>query len=588
MIDPITLSVLWNGLLSIAEEMGGTLRRTAFSAAVREGEDFSPGLFDRRGRLVAQGNFTPGHLGAMPYVVKSVMEYFPTDKLRPGDGVILNDSFLGSGHFPDIFLVSPVFVGSELVAYVANVAHHVDMGGAAPGSEQVLGVTEAFQEGLRILPIRLVREGAFDEDLLRVILGNVRLPDQVRGDLVAQRNANFLGAQRLVKLFADYGIDTVEAGIESIFARSEARMRELIRQVPDGVYSFEDYLEDCGPADVKVAVDVTVAGDEITIDFSRSSDQVPVSINSYINYTRAYTMFAVKVFADALLPQNDGVRRPVHTVAREGSFFNPVFPAPSSGRAAVQVRIFEAVNGAMAKALPQRALAAFSHWGNPKIGGIDDRTGRCFIMYDLIFGGYGARAFKDGAEALCPVFNCANVPVEVQETQNPIFVRRLELIPDSGGAGKYRGGCGIRKDIELRTGAATITLLGDRHKHAPYGLFGGRPGKLAQTILNPDGEAVPLTSKEVRQLRRGDVVSFRLSGGGGYGNVAERDPAAVEADVADGYVSAQAAVEVYGQSAAKRTTICTEELKKKNQRGKYNVPEHNITATHDPAGSPSR
>jgi N-methylhydantoinase B len=563
MIDPITLSVLWNRLVSVAEEMGSTLRRTAFSAAVREGEDFSPGVFDRRGLLIAQGNFTPGQLGAMPYVVKAAMDYFPAGTLRAGDGVVVNDSFLGSGHYPDVFLVSPVFFGSDLIGYVANVAHHVDMGGAGPGSEQVWGVTEAFQEGLRILPIRLVHEGAFDEDLLRLILGNVRLPDKVRGDLVAQRNANYVGAQRLIKIFADYGVDTVEAGIETIFARSETRMRDLIRNMPQGVHSFEDYLDDCSPdhGSVKVAVDITVAGDEITIDFSRSDDQVPVSINSYINYTRSYTMFAVKVFAGAQeLPQNDGLLRPVHAVAREGSFFNPVFPAPGSGRAAVQIRIFEVINGAFAKAGSERALAAFSHWSNPKMGGVDDRTGKRFIMYDLMFGGYGACAFKDGSESLCPVFNCANIPVEVQETHSPIQVRRLELIPDSGGAGKYRGGCGIRKDIELRTGAAVITLLGDRHEHAPFGLFGGRPGKLAETILNPDGEAVRLTSKEVRRLRRGDIVSFRLCGGGGYGDVAERDPVAIETDLADGYISAQAAVEVYGHSQSGRMTkaICAE------------------------------
>lgn len=551
--DPITLSVLWNSLLSIAEEMGSTLRRTAFSEAVREGEDFSTGLFDRQGRLIAQGNFTPGHLGAMPYVVKTVMEYFPADKLRPGDGIFLNDSFLGSGHFPDCFLVSPVFLGAELAGYVVNTAHHVDVGGAAPGSQKVQGVTEAFQEGLRILPVRLVREGDFDEDMLRLILGNVRLPEKVRGDLGAQRNANFVGAQRLAKLFADYGTDIVEAGIESILARSETRMRELIRNIPDGLYSFEDYLDDCGPGDgiVTVAVDIKVAGDDITVDFSRSSDQVPVAINSYLNYTRAYTMFAVKVFADALLPQNDGVIRPVHVTAREGSFFNPVFPAPSGGRAAVQVRIFEAINGALAKALPKRALGAFSHWSNPNIGGVDTRTGKRFIMYDLIFGGYGARSSKDGAEALSPVLNCANIPVEVHETHNPIQVQRFELIADSGGAGKYRGGCGIRKDVELRTEAAVITLLSDRHKHPPYGLFGGQPGRLAETILNPDGEAVALTSKEVRSLQRGDVVSFRLNGGGGYGDAGERESAAVEADIADGYVSPRAASDVYGRSVPK-------------------------------------
>ncbi len=247
--------------------------------------------------------------------------------------------------------------------------------------------------------------------------------------------------------------------------------------------------------------------------------------------------------------------RPIHVRAREGSFFNPTFPAPSGGRATVQIRIFDVINGALAKAMPERAMGAFSHWSNPNIGGIDERTGRRFVMYDLAFAGYGGRANKDGAEALSPVMNCTNIPVEVHETNNPILVRRMELIADSGGAGKYRGGSGLRKDIELKCERAVITLLGDRHKRRPYGLFGGHPGQAAETVLNPDGEAVQLASKEIRELKRGDVVSFRLSGAGGYGPPRERDPDLVRRDVADGYVSAEAAAEIYGlDDAADETT----------------------------------
>jgi N-methylhydantoinase B len=547
-ISPITLSVLWNSFLSIAEEVGTTLRRTAFSEAVREAEDFSTGIFDRHARLVAQGNFTPGHLGAMPFLVKRVLEYFPPDTLKPGDGVLLNDSLLGGGHFPDCFLVSPAFLDGRLIGYVVTSAHHVDMGGAAPGSQKVQGITEAFQEGLRILPVRLVRGGEFDPDVLRLVLGNVRLPEPVGGDLAAQRNANHIGVQRLAKLFTDYGLDQVETAIEIIFDRSEAKMRDLISRVPDGVYSFDDQIDDCGPGDgiVKVAVDVTVKGSEIVVDFSRSSDQVPVAINSYINYTRAYTLFSIKVFADAQLPQNDGAIRPITAMAREGSFFNPKFPAPSGGRAALQIRIFDIINGALSKALPNRAMGAFSHWGNPNIGGVDDRNGKPFIFYDLILAGYGGRAWKDGAEALSPVMNCANIPVEVHETNNPVVIHRVELISNSGGAGKFRGGCGIRKDVELRTGSAVMTLLSDRHESAGFGLFGGAPGTIAETVLNPDAEAERLTSKAVRPLKRGDVVSFRLNGAGGYGPPSERSPTAVEDDLSDGYITADYAAEVYG------------------------------------------
>ena len=547
-IDPITLTVIWNGLLAIAEEMGSTLRRTAFSEAVREGEDFSTGVFDIQARLVAQGNFTPGHLGSMPYVVRTVLEYFPIADLHPGDAILLNDSFLGSGHFPDCFLVSPAFLNNEVIGFVCTTAHHIDVGGAAPGSQKVHGVTEAYQEGLRILPIRLIRAGEFDADILRIILGNVRAPEKVRGDLRAQANANRAGVVRLEELHSQYGRDVTESAFDEILERSEKRMRELIGDMPDGVYSFDDQMDDYGPGTppIKVAVDVTINGDVIEVDFSRSSDQVPAALNSYINYTRAYTFFAVKVYCDALLPQNDGGMRPIIAKARPGSFFNPTFPAPSGGRAALQIRIFDAINGALAKAMPHRAMGAFSHWSNPNIGGLDPETGKPFVMYDLMFGGYGGRSDKDGAEALAPVMNCRNIPVEVHETHNPVRIHCLELIQDTGGAGKYRGGLGLRKDIELLAEEAIMTGLGDRHDTQPYGIFGGKAGARAETILNPDTHPQTLGSKDVTSLRRGDIVSFRLAGAGGYGPPAERDLKAIRRDIADGYISFNAAARDYG------------------------------------------
>lgn len=547
-IDPITLTVIWNGLLAIAEEMGSTLRRTAFSEAVREGEDFSTGVFDIQARLVAQGNFTPGHLGSMPYVVRTVLEYFPIADLHPGDAILLNDSFLGSGHFPDCFLVSPAFLNNEVIGFVCTTAHHIDVGGAAPGSQKVHGVTEAYQEGLRILPIRLIRAGEFDADILRIILGNVRAPEKVRGDLRAQANANRAGVVRLEELHSQYGRDVTESAFDEILERSEKRMRELIGDMPDGVYSFDDQMDDYGPGTppIKVAVDVTINGNVIEVDFSRSSDQVPAALNSYINYTRAYTFFAVKVYCDALLPQNDGGMRPIIAKARPGSFFNPTFPAPSGGRAALQIRIFDAINGALAKAMPNRAMGAFSHWSNPNIGGLDPETGKPFVMYDLMFGGYGGRSDKDGAEALAPVMNCRNIPVEVHETHNPVRIHCLELIQDTGGAGKYRGGLGLRKDIELLAEEAIMTGLGDRHDTQPYGIFGGKAGARAETILNPDTHSQTLGSKDVTSLKRGDIVSFRLAGAGGYGPPAERDLKAIKRDIADGYISVNAAARDYG------------------------------------------
>ena len=539
-MDALTLTVIWNGIMSIAEELGITLRHTAFSEGVREGDDFSTAIFDRDGRMIAQGNFSPGHLGSMPFVAQHVRDYFPEENLSPGDAIALNDSFMGSGHFPDVFQVMPVFLDGSIIGYVATSAHQVDMGGAAPGSQKVHGVTESYQEGLRILPVKMVRSGEFDEDILRIILGNVRMPDKVRGDLAAQHGANLTAAERLCELHRDHGTKLVERAHDIILDRTEAHMRDALAKVPNGTYSFEDFMDDYGTDTdpIKVAVDITFEDGSVTLDFSRSSDHVPAAINSYINYTRAYAVFGIKVFCDANFPQNAGGMRPITVTAREGSFFNPAFPAPSGGRAILQIRIFDAINGAMAKAMPERAMGAFSHWSNPNIGGIDDRTGRPFIAYDVILAGYGGRADSDGAEAMSPVMNCSNIPVEVHETNNPIRVQRMEFIPDTGGAGKHRGGCGVRKDIELLNSRATLSLLGDRHKYQPYGLFGGEPGALGTTILNPHRNAEPLGSKEIREIQKGDVVSIRLSGAGGYGNAEERDPLAIQNDLMDGYISA--------------------------------------------------
>jgi N-methylhydantoinase B len=405
-VDPITLTVIWNSLISIADELGITLRHTAFSEGVREGDDFSTALFDCNAVLIAQGNFSPGHLGSMPAMAKHVLRYFPVETLKTGDSVLVNDSFIGAGHFPDTYQIMPVFLADRLIGFVACSAHQVDMGGAAPGSQKVHGVTEAFQEGLRILPVRLVREGKIDDDIMRIVLGNVRMPDKVRGDLLAQHTANLTAAERLAKMFRSYGSDTVERAYAAILDRSEQMMRAALAQVPAGTYSFEDHMDDYGPGTepIRMAVDITFDGKgEVEFDFSRSSDAVPAAINSYINYTRAYAVFAIKSFCSAIEPQTEGSMRPIKLKVREGSFFNPKFPAPSGGRPALQIRIYDTINGALAQALPRRAMGAFSHWSNPNIGGIDDRTGKPFVMYDVSLAGYGGRFGHDGVEGMSPV-----------------------------------------------------------------------------------------------------------------------------------------------------------------------------------------
>jgi N-methylhydantoinase B len=552
-IDPITLTVLWKTLISIADEMGSAMRRTAFSEAVREGDDFSAALFDRHGRMIAQGNFTPGHLGSMPFAVENMLKYVPLADLEPGDTVVTNDAALGAGHFPDFFFMQPVFDENKtLLGFVVNTAHHIDVGGAVPGSEAVQGTKDAFAEGLRVLPVKLIRKGKFDDGLMRVIMGNVRLPEKLRGDMRAQANANNVGAARLRQLFKQYGYDTMNAYMDAILDHSEKRTRELLSKIPEGTYSFDDQFDDYGPGTdpVHVRIDLTFKDSKLTVDYSRSSDQIPAGLNCYLNYSRAYALFGMRIFAGIDVPQNAGVMRLIEVVARPGCFFNAQYPAAGGGRAACQVRIFDAFNGAMSQVLPERAMGAFSHWSNPKFGGVDPRTGKQWIMYDLILAGYGGRHDTDGPEAHCPVFNCANIPIEVHESINPMRIKQVTLLPDTGGAGKFRGGCAVRKDVEVLLDGTTLTTSGDRHKNAPYGLFGGKPGSKAETRLLRDGKITQLGSKAVCELKAGDVVSFILSGAGGFGDPQERDPERVREDIRQGFVTKEGAERDYGVKIA--------------------------------------
>jgi N-methylhydantoinase B len=549
-VDAITKGVVWAALQSIAEEAGTALRKTAYSQAVREGRDFSAALFDARGRMMAQGDFSPGHLGSMPSIVGHVLAEYPHDVLEPGDAVILNDLYMGSGHLPDFFLTTPVFHRDRLVGFVVNCAHQVDVGGAAAGSQAVEGISEFYQEGIRVLPTRLWRGGEVNREVMRLIKGNVRMPEIVEGDLKAMRNSGRVGELRLGELFDRYGTDTVLATWEEILAHSEREMRAAIRGVPSGRYSAEDFYDDCGrnTDPLRVFVTVIVDGDEIMVDFDGSSPQTRSGMNSAFNYTLSYTWHTVKsALVQQTLPQNAGTMRPIRARAPEGSLFNPRPPAAAGARAVMQQRIVDVILQALAQAIPERVIAASSHWANPIFEGFDPRRGRRFVYYDIIVGGMGGRPHKDGAEAVCGSFNLENIPVEVNESNYPILIERLELIRDSAGPGKFRGSCGLRKDIRFMGERGAVSNLSDRHRFPPPGLFGGQPGALGQTLLNPGAEgAQDLHSKAIYPLAGGDLISFRVSGSGGYGDPRERTPELVARDVALGYVSIEQAREGYG------------------------------------------
>ena len=547
-VDPITLGVVWGALQSVAVEVGTTVHKTAYSEQAREGQDFSVAVFDPQGRMVAQGPYSPGHMGAMSAAVRNALAAHPVETLRPGDAILLNDPLLGSGHFPDFFITQPAFHGRQLIGFVVNIVHHTDVGGSRPGSQGVEGIFDYFQEGLRIPPTKVWTAYQEEAGVVGIIAANTRTPDKVLGDLRAQRSALRVGELRLIELVERYGHATVMAAMDEIITRTEASIRSAIRAIPDGVYAFEDFLDDWGPGTgpLRVAVTVTVAGDAITIDYAGSSPQTASGMNSYINYTRSYSYAAVKCLTDPLGPMNEGALRPVTVTAPEGSFLNPRPPAGGGPRAIICYRTFEAVLGALAPALPDRVAAAASHFANPTFGGWDRARNRRFVAYELVLSGTGGRAGRDGCEGMSWAFNASNIPIEAQEAAQPIVIERFGFIADSAGAGKFRGGCGVRRDMRFLADEGKLTNLSERQRFAPYGVFGGKPGRLARTVINPGPGEETVHGKQSREFAYGDVISFQQSGAGGYGDPFERDPALVLDDVLDDYVSIEAARDEYG------------------------------------------
>jgi N-methylhydantoinase B len=547
-VDPITLGVIWGALQSIAVEIGTTVHKTAYSEQAREGQDFSVAVFDAAGRMVAQGPYSPGHMGAMSFAVKNALAAHPAKTLKPGDAIMLNDPLLGSGHLPDFFITQPAFHEGALIGFAVNILHHTDVGGSRPGSQGVEGIFDYFQEGLRIPPTKVWSEYRENDAVVGIIAANTRTPEKVLGDLCAQRSALRVGELRLQELASRYGPDLLTRSMEEILARTEANMRAAIREVPDGVYTFEDFMDDCGPgtAPLRVAVTVTVDGESMDIDYDGSSPQTASGMNSYINYTRSYSYAAVKCLTDPFGPMNEGALRPVTVSAPEGSFLNPRPPAGGGPRAIICYRTFEAVLGALAPALPARVSAAASHMANPTFGGRDRARGRSFVAYELVLSGTGARATKDGCEAMSWAFNASNIPVEAQEANQPLVVERFELIRDSAGPGRFRGGSGVRRDMRFLADDGKLTNLSDRQRFAPYGLFGGAPGAVGRTVINPGPGEQAVHGKASGEFAYGDVISFQQSGAGGYGDPFQRDPARVLEDVLDDYVSIEAARAQYG------------------------------------------
>jgi N-methylhydantoinase B len=528
--DPIELEIFKNLYHSIAEEMGAALRRTAFSPNIKERRDYSCAVFDRAGEVIAMGDHMPVHLGSMPMSVRAGIA---ACEMAPGDVVMLNDPFRGGTHLPDITLVAPVYVKPRRRLgqtspdfYVASRAHHADVGGAYAGS---MGLCrEIYQEGFRIPPVRIMRAGVMERDVLALLLNNVRTPEEREGDLGAQIAACHTGAERLREICARYGIDRAQRAGRELLRYSEELMRTFLLRVPSGTYRAEDFMDNDGVSDrpVKIAVKVTVGKKQVTVDFTGSDAQVEGSINAVeaITYSACFYVFRCLLADD--VPATAGLMRPVQVIAHEGTVVNARPPAAvAGGNVETSQRMVDVLLRALAQAIPNKIPAAASGtMNNLTIGGIDPRTGQPFAYYETIAGGMGARPGKPGVSGVhTHMTNSLNTPAEALEYAYPLRVRRYSLRPGSGGGGKHRGGDGIIREIEVLTDCE-VTLLADRRTRGPWGLAGGSagaPGKAS--VIRHGGLIEEMPGKFSTRLRKGERIRIESPGGGGWGTVDRKE-----------------------------------------------------------------
>jgi N-methylhydantoinase B len=536
-IDPVTLEVVWNRLLSVANEQQDALIRTAFSTIVRESQDLACGVFDTKGRMIAQSiTGTPGHINAMASSMRHFLAAYPPAKLAAGDVLITNDPWMTAGQINDITITSPIFKNGRLVALFANTCHAADIGGRILSAE----AREVYEEGLRLPIMKLFEGGAPNEVLLKLIRANVRLPDEVVGDLHAQAACNDAGGRALLEMMDEFGLDSIDPIAEEIVGRSEAAVREKIRALPDGEWTSETW-SDGFEEPIVIRCRLTVKGDAIDIDFAGSSPESTHGINVVLNYTHAYASFAVKAAIYPDVPHNEGSFRPVRVTAPEGSILNARDPAPVASRQAVGHFVPSAIFAALAGALPGRLLAPgadpiwLTVWRGPNPP---------FNLTVFQVGGTGARPEKDGLNTIGFPSGVAGVPAEVIESLSPLVMRRRELWTDSGGAGKQRGGLGQLTEFTRRgEGRWSVSPILDRTKYPAPGLLGGKSGAAGELVL--DDGARPNPKAQV-DLDGGRAVHLNLPGGGGYGDPFARDPEIVRRDVIAGYVSPEAAARDYG------------------------------------------
>ena len=515
-MDRVTLEVIGSALLTIAEEMGTALIKSAYSTNIKERQDCSTAIFDAQGEVIAQAEHIPMHLGSLLGVVREILARYPLEALASGDVFIANDPYTGGGtHLPDINLVSPVFAGGALFGFVANIAHHADR-----SAEKIRTI---WDEGLRITPIRLVEAGRMREDVMELLLANFALPHERRGDFRAQIAANRLGERRLGELIDRHGVATVQAACAESLAYGERKIRAAIAALPDGVYRYADAMDDDGvtPEPIPIAVAITKRGDSLALDFSGSGPQCAGDINVVYFALLATVYYALKAALDPSIPANSGFYRAITVTAPEGSIVNARPPAPVAWRTQTCQRIADVVLGALAEVVPERVPAAGNGANCAMVfSGTDPKTGKLYVYLETLAGGAGATAVGDGMDAVqVHVTNTSNLPVESLESEYPLLVVEYALVEGSGGAGRHRGGLGLRRTIEILGHEARFLGTTERARIAPWGLFGGGPGGRARLVLNPGGPGEQELPPKVwgYPLRPGDRVSIDTPGAGGYG-----------------------------------------------------------------------
>ena len=536
-LDPITLEILFNALRSITDETFIALTKSAYSTNIKERRDHSTAICDLDGRLIVQAeNSLPIHLASMTGLMEKLLTKFPLEDIHEGDLFVANDPHVAGGtHLPDINLAMPVFIDGKPIAFVCNIAHHADVGGMAPGS-MAGGMSEIYQEGLRIPVVRLFRQGELQEDLLEVLLLNVRIPEERRGDYYAQIAACRLGERRLKEAVETYSVSILQSAFVEIVDRTEHRMREGIKQIPDGSYIFEDVMDDdgLGTVNIPIKVKIDVAGERIRFDFNGTAGQVAGNINVTLNATQASVAYCLKALLDPKIPNNQGVLAVCEIECPEGTLLNCIAPAPVAARANTSQRIIDVVIGALAEAMPDAVVGAANGANTTAVfSGTDPLSGNEYLYLETLGGGFGGRNDRDGKDGVqVHITNTSNLPVEVIEMEYPLRVLRYELVEDSGGAGKYRGGLGLRRVVAPVGHDCNFNGAGERFGNKPWGIFGGQSGGMGRFIhTTTDGIEAQLEFKPSGiVLKDGEKLTVETPGAGGYGKPTNRSPEAISED----------------------------------------------------------